>query len=89
MGNLLCVVKGALDITLSGPVTIIFKIMKWFYFTLIPFVLMYIGIPMFLLGVILAVSFAGGTILFIIVFFLVMFYFIKGTLFTSNAKIFK
>ena len=57
---------------------------KWFYLTFLPFVIQYIGIPFFLLGILLALSFAGGTLLFTILFFVVMFYFIKGTIFDSH-----
>jgi len=64
-----------------GPV---FYFAKWFYLTFLPFVIQYIGIPMFILGVLLALSFAGGTMLFVILFFIFMFYFIKGTLFNSK-----
>ena len=89
MGNILGLIEFAIDKLAQGPIGLIVKFAWWFYGTLIPFVLQYIGIPMFLLGVILAVSFAGGTVLFTIVFFLVMFYFIKGTIFNSPAKTFK
>lgn len=56
------------------------RFVKWFYLTLIPFVIQYIGIPMFALGILLALAFTGGTVLFIIVFCIFMFYFIRGTL---------
>jgi len=55
----------------------------WFYGTFIPFVIQYLGIPLFILGIILALAFAGGTLLFTIVFAVFMFYFIKGTIFDS------
>ena len=60
------------------------KFAVWFYLTFLPFVIQYIGIPLFVLGVILAVAFAGGTLLFTILFFIFMYYFIKGTIFTSS-----
>ena len=71
----------------GGPLVLLARFAWWFYGTLIPFVIQYIGIPMFLLGVILAVAFAGGTVLFTIVFFLVMFYFVKGLLFDTKPII--
>ena len=57
---------------------------KWFYLTFLPFVIQYIGIPLFVLGILLAIAFAGGTLLFTILFFIFMYYFIKGTIFTSS-----
>jgi hypothetical protein len=70
-----------------GPVSYIIQFAKWFYLTLIPFVLQYIGIPMFALGILLAVAFAGGTVLFTIVFFIAMFYFLRGTIFSSTPRV--
>ncbi len=77
----------AFDLILKGPIGLLLKFMWWFYGTLIPFVIQYIGIPMFALGILLALAFAGGTVLFIIVFCIFMFYFIRGTLFSSKPKI--
>jgi hypothetical protein len=57
---------------------------KWFYVDFLPFVILYIGLPMFFLGILLAFAFAGGTLLFMIIFFIFMYYFIKGTIFNSN-----
>jgi hypothetical protein len=76
-----------LDFVLKGPVALLFRFIIWFYTTLIPFIVQYIGIPMFALGILLALAFAGGTVIFIIVFCLFMFYFIKGTLFSSKPSI--
>ena len=68
-----------------GPIWgVVWKFTKWFYLEFLPFVIQYIGIPLFVLGVILAVAFAGGTLLFTILFFIFMYYFIKGTIFTSS-----
>ena len=76
-----------LDLVLKGPLALLFRFIIWFYTTLIPFIVQYIGIPMFALGILLALAFAGGTVIFIIVFCLFMFYFIKGTLFSSKPSI--
>lgn len=63
----------------------ILKFVKWFYVDFILFfVIPYIGLPMFFLGILLAFAFAGGTLLFMFIFFIFMYYFIKGTLFNSN-----
>jgi len=56
----------------------------WFYLTFLPFVIQYIGIPMFILGILLAIAFAGGTLIFSILFCIFMYYFIKGTIFSST-----
>lgn len=67
--------------TIGNPIV---SFCAWFYLTLLPFIIQYIAIPMFVLGVLLALAFAGGTVLFIILFFIFMFYFIKGTIFNSK-----
>ena len=77
------ITKTALDIILNTG-GILIQFMRWFYLTFLPFVIQYIGIPLFVLGVILAVAFAGGSLIFIILFFIFMYFFIKGTIFDSK-----
>ena len=67
----------------GGIWMLILDFMIWFYGTFIPFVIQYLGIPLFILGVLLALAFAGGTLLFTIAFAVFMYYFIKGTIFDS------
>ena len=62
----------------------IFGFVVWFYGEFLPFIIQYIGIPLFVLGVLLALAFAGGTVVFVIAFFIFMFFFIKGTIFDSK-----
>jgi hypothetical protein len=81
------IIEQVIDKAIGLPVVIIAKFAWWFYTKFIPFVIKWIGIPMFLLGVLLAVSFAGGTVLFVIVFFAVMYFFIKKTFFDSHPKV--
>ena len=80
------IIEQVADKALGGPVVLIARFAWWFYGTLIPFIVKWIGIPMFLLGVLLAVSFAGGTVLFTIVFFIVMYFFVKKLLFDTIPK---
>ena len=72
-----------LDNFAGGILGLVVKFMIWFYFTFLPFIIQYIGIPLFILGILLALAFAGGTILFTILFFVFMYFFIKGTIFDS------
>jgi len=62
----------------------IFRFALWFYGTFLKFIIQYIGIPLFVLGILLALAFAGGTMVFVIAFFIFMFFFIKGTIFNSK-----
>ena len=81
------IIEQVANTAIGGPVVILGRFAWWFYGTLIPFIIKWIGIPMFILGVLLAVSFAGGTVLFIIVFVIVMYFFIKKILFDTIPKI--
>jgi hypothetical protein len=77
------------SIGVGGPIYWIGRFAVWFYGTLIPFIIKWFGIPLFALGMILAIAFAGGTALFTIIFFAVMFYFVKGVFFDSMPKTIK
>ena len=71
--------------TIKALCIVVFPYIKWFYVDFILFfVIPYIGLPMFFLGILLAFAFAGGTLLFMFIFFIFMYYFIKGTIFNSN-----
>jgi 4-hydroxybenzoate polyprenyltransferase len=87
MGDILSAMQGVLKFTLTGPLGLLLRFAYWFYLKVIPFVLQYIAIPMFALGILMALAFAGGTVLFTIIFFIAMYFFIKGTIFNSNPKL--
>ena len=84
MGALLSI---AWNTAINSPFGRLIKFAQWFYLTLIPFILQYIGIPLFALGVLLALAFAGGTMLFIVIFCISIYIFIKGTIFNSKPTI--
>jgi hypothetical protein len=65
----------------------IIKFTIWFYTTFLPFIIKYFGIPLFLLGILLGLAFTGGTMCFIVIFFIFMYYFVKGTIFSHPKKI--
>ena len=62
----------------------IYMFAKWFYLSFLPFIIQYIALPMFVLGILLSLAFSGGTMIFTILFFIFMYYFIKGTIFDST-----
>ena len=55
--------------------------------SLLPTLITYIGVPMFVLGIITALGLTGGSILFFIICAVGMYYFIKKTVFMSTPKI--
>lgn len=79
-----------------GLLGIIFWILKtigillWYIFAkIIPFVVVYIGIPTFILGAIMGLFFLGGHLLFVIVFFVGIFIYVRkliGVVYTLPTK---
>jgi hypothetical protein len=68
---------------LTGSLSYVGGFMKWFYLDFLPFIIQYIAIPLFVLGILMALAFAGGTLLFTIMFFIFIYFFIKHTIFIS------
>ena len=62
-------------------VTTIRDIIVWIYLELIPFIVMYIGIPLFILGILMGISFSAGSLIIMLIFFVAMYFFIKKTVF--------
>jgi len=65
----------------------VYYLLKWFVTVFVPFVVQYIGIPAFAIGILFSVSIMGGSVLFVLVFCAMMYYFIKGTIFKSKPKL--
>ena len=59
----------------------IWDFIVWVYLTLIPFLVTYIGIPLFVLGILMGISFSGGALMIMLIFFVAMYFFIKKTVF--------
>lgn len=62
----------------------LFYFLKWFYLYFLPFIIIYIGIPLFIIGVLLALSFSAGSVLFISLFAVGMYFFVKYAILQSN-----
>ena len=62
----------------------VYHFVIWFYLTFIPFIIQYVGLPLFALGILLALAFAGGTVVCTTAIFVFLFYFIKGTIIDSQ-----
>ena len=71
----------------KGTVKIVYEFARWFYCDFLPFIVQYIGLPLFFLGILMALAFAGGTVIFTLVFFICMYFFIKGTIIESKPHI--
>ena len=62
------------------------NLLIWFLTSLLPTLITYIGMPMFILGIIMALGLTGGSILFFIVVAVGLYYFIKKAVFKSSPK---
>lgn len=58
----------------------IFMVLYYILFKIVPYFVTYVGIPLFILGAVMAVMFMGGHMLMIIVFIVGLFMYIKGLL---------
>jgi hypothetical protein len=66
---------------IKGLVIALRDLIFWIYLTLIPFLVMYFGVPLFILGLLMGVAFSGGTFIILLIFFVALFYFIKNSVF--------
>jgi hypothetical protein len=57
---------------------IVFMALYYILFNIVPFLIQYVGIPMFILGAILGIMFLGGHMLFIVLFIVGMYFYIRG-----------
>lgn len=57
---------------------IIFMALYYILFKIVPFLIQYVGIPMFILGAILGIMFLGGHMLFVLLFIVGMYFYISG-----------
>lgn len=56
----------------------IFIVLYYILFKIVPFLVTYIGIPLFILGAVMAIMFMGGHMLMIVVFIVGLYLYIKG-----------
>ena len=54
------------------------KILYVIFVDVIPFLVIYVGIPLFILGILLGLLFFGGHLVFLIVFFVGIYFYIRG-----------
>jgi len=82
---------GAILIIIGQTIYTVFatliNLMIWFLTSLLPTLITYIGVPMFVLGIITALGLTGGSVLFFIICAVGMYYFIKKTVFMSSPKL--
>jgi len=65
-------------------VGVIYKVLYTIFVDIVPFLVIYVGIPLFILGILLGLLFFGGHLVFLIVFFVGIYFYIRGAF---NLKI--
>ena len=53
-------------------------VLYWIFVEIVPFLVIYVGIPLFILGILLGLLFFGGHLVFLIVFFVGIYFYIRG-----------
>jgi len=53
-------------------------IMYWIFIKIVPFLVIYVGIPLFILGILLGLLFFGGHLVFLVVFFVGIYFYVRG-----------
>ena len=53
-------------------------ILYWIFIKIVPFLVLYVGIPLFILGILLGLLFFGGHLIFLVVFFVGIYFYIRG-----------
>jgi hypothetical protein len=60
-------------------------ILYWIFIKIVPFLVIYVGIPLFILGILLGLLFFGGHLVFLVVFFVGIYFYVRGA-FTLRIK---
>lgn len=63
------------------------NLLIWFLTSVLPTLITFIGLPMFFIGIIMAIGLTGGSVLFFIVTSVGLYYFVKKAVFESSPKI--
>jgi hypothetical protein len=54
------------------------KVLYTIFVDIAPFLVIYVGIPLFIMGILLGLLFFGGHLLFLVVFFVGIYFYIRG-----------
>ena len=87
VGNILSAGLSSIFVVIFAVLQYIFKVLFLFLFEIVPFLVKYVGIPLFILGGIMALLFFGGHIFFTVSLIVGIFLYIKGIYtFTFNLS---
>ena len=78
LGNLVAVGIPTMFSVIFGILKFVGYILYWIFIKIVPFLVLYVGIPLFILGILLGLLFFGGHLIFLVVFFVGIYFYIRG-----------
>lgn len=83
VGHILMIIAQVLYYVFSTLINLLI----WFLTSVLPTLITFIGLPMFFIGIIMAIGLTGGSVLFFIVTSVGLYYFVKKAVFESSPQL--
>ena len=78
LGNLVAAGIPTMFSVIFATLKFVGYILYWIFIKIVPFLVIYVGIPLFILGILLGLLFFGGHLVFLVVFFVGIYFYIRG-----------
>jgi len=78
LGNLVAAGIPTMFSVIFSTLKFVGYILYWIFIKIVPFLVLYVGIPLFILGILLGLLFFGGHLIFLVVFFVGIYFYIRG-----------
>lgn len=78
LGNLVAAGIPTMFSFIFGILKFVGYILYWIFIKIVPFLVIYVGIPLFILGILLGLLFFGGHLIFLVVFFVGIYFYVRG-----------
>jgi len=85
LGNLVAAGIPTMFSVIFATLKFVGYILYWIFIKIVPFLVLYVGIPLFIMGILLGLLFFGGHLVFLIVFFVGIYFYVRGA-FTLKIK---
>jgi len=78
LGNLVAAGIPTMFSVIFATLKFVGYILYWIFIKIVPFLVLYVGIPLFIMGILLGLLFFGGHLIFLIVFFVGIYFYVRG-----------
>jgi hypothetical protein len=78
LGNLVAAGIPTMFSVIFATLKFVGYILYWIFIKIVPFLVIYVGIPLFILGILLGLLFFGGHLVFLVVFFVGIYFYVRG-----------